>query len=84
VLETWLRGCTKRGLCIAAIDPAPYNKTFSPALDHLLALQKQVANKTRRLEEEMKIAERDYAGRLRDMHGDFVVSVFSEQLRRPG
>jgi hypothetical protein len=32
-----------------------------------------VAAKTRRLEEEMKIAERDYAGRLREMHGDFNV-----------
>ena len=61
-----------------AIDPSPYNKVFSPALDHLLALQKQVATKTRRLEEEMKIAERDYAGRLRDMHGDFDVSTDSQ------
>jgi hypothetical protein len=62
-----------RHITTIAIDPMPYTKTFSPALDHLLALQKQVAAKTRRLEEEMKIAERDYAGRLRDMHGDFDV-----------
>jgi hypothetical protein len=60
---------------LTAIDPIPYTKTFSPALDHLLALQKTVATKTRRLEEEMKIAERDYAGKLREMHGDFNVGL---------
>ncbi|KAJ9123956.1 hypothetical protein QFC22_000747 [Naganishia vaughanmartiniae] len=54
-----------------AIEPVTYSKTFSTALDHLLALQKQMSTRTRRLDEEMKIAERDYAGRLKDMQGDF-------------
>ncbi|KAJ9093791.1 hypothetical protein QFC19_008167 [Naganishia cerealis] len=58
-----------------AIEPVTYSKTFSTALDHLLALQKQMSSRTRRLDEEMKIAERDYAGRLRDMQAQPPESV---------
>lgn len=32
-----------------------------------------MSTRTRRLDEDMKIAERDYAGRLKDMQGDFEV-----------
>lgn len=49
-------------------------KSFSPALDHLLNMRKEIAERTTTLEGEVKVAERDYAGRLRELDGGFEVS----------
>lgn len=59
----------------AALDPLPFISSFSPALDHLLALQKSVSRKTKDLEGEVRAAERSCEGRLREIDGGFEVSI---------
>ncbi len=52
-------------------DPKPFMQTFSPALDSLLALRSQVAERTKRMEAEVRRAEREYGRRLRELDGGF-------------
>ena len=54
-------------------DPKPFLQTFSPALDSLLALRQQVAERTKRMESEVRRAEREYGKRLRELDGGFEV-----------
>ncbi|KAH8084591.1 exocyst complex component Sec10-domain-containing protein [Filobasidium floriforme] len=54
-----------------ALDPLPFISSFSPALDHLLSLQKSVSRKTKELEGEVREAERSCEGRLREIDGGF-------------
>ncbi len=56
-----------------AFDPKPFIKTFSPALDQLLFLRKQVSEKTEVLEEDVRKAEREYSSRLEELDGGFEV-----------
>lgn len=56
-----------------ALDPKPFLQTFSPALDSLLALRQQVAERTKKMEGEVRRAEREYGKRLRELDGGFEV-----------
>lgn len=55
-------------------DPNPFLQTFSPALDSLLSLRSQVAERTKRMESDVRRAEREYGKRLRELDGGFEVS----------
>ena len=55
-------------------DPQPFMDTFSPALDSLLKLREQVAERTKRMEMDVRRAEREYGRRLRELDGGFEVS----------
>ncbi|KAK4685100.1 exocyst complex component 5, partial [Tremellales sp. Uapishka_1] len=52
-------------------NPTPFLQTFSPALDSLLNLRKQVAERTKKMEMEVRKAEREYGRRLRELDGGF-------------
>ncbi|ORY27739.1 exocyst complex component Sec10-domain-containing protein [Naematelia encephala] len=52
-------------------DAKPFIQTFSPALDSLLALRAQVADRTKRMESDVRRAEREYGKRLRELDGGF-------------
>lgn len=54
-------------------DPKPFLQTFSPALDQLLQLRSQVAERTKKMETEVRRAEREYGRRLRELDGGFEV-----------
>lgn len=54
-------------------DPKPFLQTFSPALDQLLSLRGQVAERTKKMETEVRRAEREYGRRLRELDGGFEV-----------
>lgn len=54
-------------------DPKPFLQTFSPALDRLLQLRSQVAERTKKMETEVRRAEREYGRRLRELDGGFEV-----------
>lgn len=54
-----------------AFDPQPFLHTFSPALDSLLSLRAQVAERTKKMETEVRRAEREYGRRLRELDGGF-------------
>lgn len=54
-------------------DPKPFLQTFSPALDQLLHLRSQVAERTKKMETEVRRAEREYGRRLRELDGGFEV-----------
>lgn len=58
----------------AAFNPAPFMQTFSPALDALLALRAQVAEQTKTMEGDVRLANREYGKRLRELDGGFEVS----------
>lgn len=67
----------------------PFITSFSPALDHLIALRKSVSRKTKDLEGEVREAERSCEGRLREIDGGFEVCVCAQQdegckLKGPG
>ncbi|WWC59401.1 uncharacterized protein I303_101956 [Kwoniella dejecticola CBS 10117] len=58
------------------VDPGPFNpkpflQTFSPALDSLLSLRQQVAERTKKMETDVRRAEREYGRRLRELDGGF-------------
>lgn len=55
-------------------DPKPFLATFSPALDNLLSLRQQVADRTKKMESDVRRAEREYGKRLRELDGGFEVS----------
>ena len=59
-----------------AFDPKPFLSTFSPALDSLLSLRQQVAERTKKMESEVRRAEREYGKRLRELDGGFEVGHF--------
>jgi hypothetical protein len=52
-------------------DPTPFLDTFSPALDSLLSLRAQVAERTKKMETDVRRAEREYGRRLRELDGGF-------------
>ncbi|WWD00439.1 hypothetical protein V866_007352 [Kwoniella sp. B9012] len=52
-------------------NPTPFLQTFSPALDSLLALRQQVAERTKKMETDVRRAEREYGRRLRELDGGF-------------
>ena len=54
-------------------DPNPFLQTFSPALDSLLVQRSQVAERTKRMESDVRRAEREYGKRLRELDGGFEV-----------
>jgi hypothetical protein len=54
-----------------AFDPKPFLQTFSPALDTLLSLRSQVAERTKKMETDVRRAEREYGRRLRELDGGF-------------
>jgi hypothetical protein len=56
-------------------DPKPFLQTFSPALDQLLSLRGQVAERTKKMETEVRRAEREYGRRLRELDGGFEVRI---------
>jgi hypothetical protein len=56
-----------------AFNPKPFLGTFSPALDQLLSLRSQVAERTKKMETEVRRAEREYGRRLRELDGGFEV-----------
>jgi hypothetical protein len=60
-------------------DPKPFLQTFSPALDQLLSLRGQVAERTKKMETEVRRAEREYGRRLRELDGGFEVRLFSSR-----
>lgn len=54
-------------------NPTPFLETFSPALDSLLSLRQQVAERTKKMESDVRRAEREYGKRLRELDGGFEV-----------
>ncbi|EAL20998.1 hypothetical protein CNBD5990 [Cryptococcus deneoformans B-3501A] len=52
-------------------NPTPFLQTFSPALDTLLELRKQVTERTKKMETDVRRAEREYGKRLRELDGGF-------------
>lgn len=54
-------------------DANPFLQTFSPALDSLLSLRSQMAERTKRMESDVRRAEREYGKRLRELDGGFEV-----------
>ncbi|CAK9784924.1 exocyst complex component Sec10 [Cutaneotrichosporon oleaginosum] len=60
-------------------DPVPFMQAFSPALDSLLALRSQVTERTKKMESEVRRANREYGKRLRELDSGFdhVGSSFS-------
>lgn len=56
-------------------DSKPFLQTFSPALDQLLQLRSQVAERTKKMETEVRRAEREYGRRLRELDGGFEVGA---------
>ncbi|OWZ69775.1 hypothetical protein AYX14_04824 [Cryptococcus neoformans] len=52
-------------------NPTPFLQTFSPALDTLLELRKQVTENTKKMETDVRRAEREYGKRLRELDGGF-------------
>jgi hypothetical protein len=48
--------------------------TFSPALDQLLALRAQVVERTKKMEGDVRQANREYGKRLRELDSGFEVS----------
>lgn len=63
-------------------DPKPFLQTFSPALDQLLQLRSQVAERTKKMETEVRRAEREYGRRLRELDGGFEVGSTGVDLTR--
>ena len=63
-------------------DPKPFLRTFSPALDQLLQLRGQVAERTKKMETDVRRAEREYGRRLRELDGGFEVRNSSHMVRR--
>lgn len=64
-----------------AFNPKPFLGTFSPALDQLLSLRSQVAERTKKMETEVRRAEREYGRRLRELDGGFEVCTTSRIMR---
>lgn len=58
---------------LAAFNPTPFIQTFSPALDELLKLRTQVAERTKKMESDVRRAHREYGKRLRELDGGFEV-----------
>ena len=56
-------------------DPKPFIQVFSPALDSLLNLRQQVAERTRKMDSDVRRAEREYGKRLRELDGGFEVRL---------
>ena len=63
-----------------AFNPKPFLGTFSPALDQLLSLRSQVAERTKKMETEVRRAEREYGRRLRELDGGFEVRFGLERM----
>ena len=61
----------------AAFNPTPFLQTFSPALDTLLELRKHVTERTKKMETDVRRAEREYGKRLRELDGGFEVCAYS-------
>lgn len=62
-------------------DSKPFLETFSPALDSLLSLRSQVAERTKKMETEVRRAEREYGRRLRELDGGFEVCLYQQASR---
>lgn len=52
-------------------DPSSFLQVFSPALDSLLKLRGEVAERTKKMETDVRRAEREYGRRLRELDGGF-------------
>ncbi|GMK57608.1 hypothetical protein CspeluHIS016_0404420 [Cutaneotrichosporon spelunceum] len=52
-------------------DPVPFMQAFSPALDSLLALRSQVSERTKKMEGDVRRANREYGKRLRELDSGF-------------
>ncbi|BEI80543.1 hypothetical protein CcaverHIS002_0110720 [Cutaneotrichosporon cavernicola] len=52
-------------------DPVPFMQAFSPALDSLLALRSQVSERTKKMESDVRRANREYGKRLRELDSGF-------------
>ncbi|KAL7418599.1 Exocyst complex component 5 [Cryptotrichosporon argae] len=74
--EDFVGSLSEKLIAESKADPGPYNptpfmRTFSPALDALLALRQQVAERTKRMETEVRRSEREYGRRLRELDSGF-------------
>ncbi|WVR04528.1 hypothetical protein IAU60_001532 [Kwoniella sp. DSM 27419] len=74
--EDFISSLSEKLISESKADPGPFNpkpflQTFSPALDSLLALRQQVAERTKKMETEVRRAEREYGRRLRELDGGF-------------
>ncbi|KAK8846861.1 hypothetical protein IAR55_005951 [Kwoniella newhampshirensis] len=75
-VEDFIGTLSEKLISESKADPGPFNpkpflQTFSPALDSLLALRSQVAERTKKMETEVRRAEREYGRRLRELDGGF-------------
>ncbi|KZS97887.1 exocyst complex component Sec10 [Sistotremastrum niveocremeum HHB9708] len=52
-------------------DPKPFIRTFEGAVDRLLALRKDVQQRTEQLDQAVRVAEREYSKKMRDLDGGF-------------
>ncbi|OCF37461.1 exocyst complex component protein [Kwoniella heveanensis BCC8398] len=74
--EDFISTLSEKLISESKADPGPFNpkpflQTFSPALDSLLALRQQVAERTKKMETDVRRAEREYGRRLRELDGGF-------------
>ncbi|WVW78603.1 hypothetical protein I302_100562 [Kwoniella bestiolae CBS 10118] len=74
--EDFISNLSEKLINESKADPGPFNpkpflQTFSPALDSLLALRQQVAERTKKMETDVRRAEREYGRRLRELDGGF-------------
>nr|XP_019008637.1 exocyst complex component protein [Kwoniella pini CBS 10737]OCF47418.1 exocyst complex component protein [Kwoniella pini CBS 10737] len=74
--EDFIGTLSEKLISESKVDPGPFNpkpflQTFSPALDSLLSLRQQVAERTKKMETDVRRAEREYGRRLRELDGGF-------------
>ncbi|KAH9062751.1 exocyst complex component Sec10 [Lactarius vividus] len=52
-------------------NPKPFISTFEAAVDHLIALRKDVQAKTEQMEKSVRVAEREYSKKMSDLNRGF-------------
>jgi len=57
-----------------AFDPKPFLQTFEFAVDKLIALRKEIQEKTEQVEKSVRVGEREYSKKMTDLNRSFDVS----------
>ncbi|KAJ3575807.1 hypothetical protein NP233_g843 [Leucocoprinus birnbaumii] len=52
-------------------DPKPFLQTFEVAVDKLIALRKEVQSQTERMEKSVRVGEREYSKKMKDLNRSF-------------
>lgn len=57
----------------SAFDPKPFLQTFEVAVDKLIALRKEIQEKTEQMEKSVRVGEREYSKKMTDLNRNFDV-----------